>query len=183
MKRTSFITIVPALALALSLPGAAYGQSVTEKAAHALGVTPSAKGFIETVAISDMFEIESSKLAQEKADSSSKTFAAKMISDHTKTSSELKAIAAKAKVEVPTALDSSHQSKLDKLKSLNGADFDKQYDADQLAAHKDAVSMFERYAKGGDNKELKAFATKTLPHLKQHQKMAEGLQKSTTGQK
>ena len=75
-----------------------------------------------------------------------------MIKDHTGTSAELKAIAAKAKMEVPTALDSSHQSKLDKLKSLNGADFDKQYDADQLAVHKDAVSLFERYAKGGDNK-------------------------------
>jgi putative membrane protein len=183
MKRKPFVLVVPAVALAVSLSSAAYGQSVTERASQALGMTPSAKSFVETVAISDMFEIESSKLAQQKADSSSKTFAAKMISDHTKSSNELKAAAAKAKIEVPTALDSSHQSKLDKLKSLNGADFDKQYDADQLAAHKDAVSLFDRYAKGGDNADLKAFAAKTLPHLKQHQKMAEGLQKSTVGQK
>jgi putative membrane protein len=172
---------VVAVALVLAVP--AHAQSVGEKAASALGMTPSAKSFVETVAVSDMFEIESSKLAQQKADAQSKTFAAKMIKDHTGTSAELKPIAAKAKIEVPTALDSSHQSKLDKLKSLNGADFDKQYDADQLAAHKDAVSLFDRYAKGGDNKELKAFAAKHLPHLKTHLRMAEGLQKQTTGEK
>ena len=178
-------TILATAGLAVILASPVLAQSAAEKTGvnSVMGVAPKTEDFVSEAASSDMFEIESSKLAQEKADSSSKTFAAKMISDHTKTSSELKAIAAKAKVEVPTALDSSHQSKLDKLKSLNGADFDKQYDADQLAAHKDAVSMFERYAKGGDNKELKAFAAKTLPHLKQHQKMAEGLQKSTTGQK
>ena len=45
----------------------------------------------------------------------------------------------------------------------------------QLAAHKDAVSLFERYAKGGDNATLKAFAAKTLPHLREHLKMAEDL--------
>jgi putative membrane protein len=105
-----------------------------------------------------------------------------MIKDHTETSNELKAIAAKIKVDVPTALDRSHQSKLDKLKSLNGADFDKQYDADQLAAHKDAVSLFDRYAKGGDNADVKAFAKKTLPHLQEHLTMAQGLQNSKVGE-
>jgi putative membrane protein len=159
--------------VALGIAGPAHAQSATEKVSSALGMTPSTKSFIETVAVSDMFEIESSKLAQQKGDAQSKAFAGKMI--------KLKAIAAKAKVEVPTALDSSHQGKLDKLKSLNGADFDKQYDADQLAVHKDAVSLFERYAKGGDNKELKAFAATHLPHLKGHLKSAEGLQKQTTG--
>jgi putative membrane protein len=39
---------------------------------------------------------------------------------------------------------------------LSGADLDQHYDVDQLAAHKDTASLFERYAKGGDNKELKA---------------------------
>ncbi len=45
----------------------------------------------------------------------------------------------------------------------------------QVAAHKDAVSLFERYANGGENAELKAFAAKTLAHLQMHLKMAEDL--------
>ena len=174
--------IILALAIA-GLSSGAFAQSVTEKAASTLGMTPPPKASSKMPRSATCSRSNSSKLAQEKGDASVKTFAAKMIKDHTGTSSELKAIAAKAKVDVPTALDSSHQSKLDKLKSLNGEDFVKQYDADQLAAHKDAVSMFERYAKGGDNAQLKAFAKKTLPHLKQHLQMAEGLNKTTTGQK
>jgi len=51
---------------------------------------------------------------------------------------------------------------LDKLKGLNGADFTKQYDKDQVSAHKDAVSLFQRYAKGGDDAALKDWAGKTF---------------------
>ena len=57
------------------------------------------------------------------------------------------------------------------------ADFDKQYESDQQSAHKDAVSLFERYSKGGDNADLKSFAAKTLPHLQEHLKMAQDLRK------
>jgi hypothetical protein len=78
---------------------------------------------------------------------------------------------------IPTALDSSHQSKLDKLKGLNGADFTKQYNDMQVSAHKDAVSLFERYGKGGDNAKLKDWASKTLPALKHHLEMAQALNK------
>ena len=47
----------------------------------------------------------------------------------------------------------------------------------QVSAHKDAVSLFERYGKGGDNAELKTFANETLPTLKEHLKMAQDLEK------
>jgi len=47
----------------------------------------------------------------------------------------------------------------------------------QVSAHKDAVSLFERYSKESDNAELKAFAAKTLPYLQMHLKMAQDLAK------
>jgi putative membrane protein len=47
----------------------------------------------------------------------------------------------------------------------------------QVSAHKDAVSLFERYAKGGDNAKLKDWAGKTLPHLQHHLEMAQSLNK------
>ena len=134
-----------AIVVAISISaGAAFAQSVGEKTGvnSALGMAPKAADFVRLVAISDMFEIESSKLAQERADTSSKTFAARMVKDHTGTSTELKGIATKANFEVPGALDSSHQGKLDKLKGLQGADFDKEYDSMQVDAHKDAVDLF-----------------------------------------
>jgi putative membrane protein len=106
-----------------------------------------------------------------------------MITDHSKTSTELKGLvtSGKVKAEVPTMLDSSHQSKLDKLKKESGRDFSSQFDSDQVSAHKDAVSLFERYAKGGDNADLKDWAGKTLPALKHHLEMAQDLKRKTGG--
>ena len=73
---------------------------------------------------------------------------------------------------------SSHQSKLDKLKDKSGKDFSSDFNAMQVSAHKDAVSLFERYAKGGENAYLKDWAGKTLPALKHHLKMAQDLEEA-----
>ncbi len=170
-----------AAALLLLSPALHAQQSLAEKsgANSALGVTPTTKDFVAEVANSDMFEIESSKLAQANGDAKIKPFAEKMVADHRATSNELKSIAGGGKINVslPAALDKSHQSKLDKLKGLKGEDFVKEYESDQVSGHKDAVSLFERYSKGGDNASLKAFATKTLPKLQEHLTMAQNLQK------
>jgi putative membrane protein len=177
MKKLAVIT---ACALLSGLSGSAMAQSVGERTGvnAAVGVSPSTPDFVKEVAISDMFEIESSKLAVQKSDAATKTFANQMVTDHTKTSAELKAaVQGDSNAPFPTALDSSHQSKLDKLKSLNGAEFTKNYHDVQASAHKDAVSLFERYAKGGDNAKLKSWASTTLPALKHHLEMAQGLDK------
>ena len=123
------------------------------------GSAPAAQDFVNQVAISDMFEIQSSQLALSKqADADTKPFAEKMVQDHQKTSNELKALVDGGKV-----------------KAKNGKDFDQSYDQVQLKAHRDAVALFEAYAKGGDNGELKGWAGQTLPHLKEHLSMAEKL--------
>ena len=64
---------------------------------------------------------------------------------------------------------------LDELKAKNGKDFDASYDQIQLKAHQDAVALFDTYAKAGDNAELKGWAFRTLPHLREHLSMAEKL--------
>src|ERR1700709_1214432 len=137
------------------LAGPALAQSVGEKSGvnSTLGIAPTTADFVKEVAISDMFEIQSNTLAQDKGNAPEKSFAAQMVTDHTKTSTELKGLVSsgKVKAEVPSALDSSHQSKLDKLKGLNGGDFTKQYESDQVSAHTDAVNLFDRYSKGGEN--------------------------------
>jgi putative membrane protein len=177
MKKT--LLLVTCAAFAFAVPASA--QSVGEKTGvnSVLGITPKTEDFVKEVAISDMFEIESSKLAEQKGNASEKTFASQMVTDHTKTSADLKGLvsAGKVKADLPTALDSSHQSKLDKLKAAKPDDFAKEYADDQVSAHKDAVSLFERYAKGGDNADLKSWATKTLHDLKHHLDMAQALKK------
>jgi putative membrane protein len=169
------------MAAALSLMAAsAQAQSVGEKTGvnSALGISPSTPDFVSQAAISGMFEIQSSKLAETRAtDEGTKTFARQMVADHEKASAELKALAPEAApgVVLPTTLDRAHQATLDKLKDLQGGDFTAQYHDDQVEAHEDAVSLFERYAEGGDNPKLKAWAASTAPVLKHHLEMAEKL--------
>ena len=139
---------------------------------------PAAQDFVKKVAISDMFEIQSSQLALSKQpDKDTKPFAQKMVMDHQKTSKELKSLVdgGKVKATLPSALDAEHQKMLDDLKAKNGKDFDSSYDQIQVKAHQDAIALFDAYAKDGDDPELKRWAAKTLPHLKEHLTMAEKL--------
>lgn len=112
-----------------------------------------------------------------KGDAQEKAFTREMVTDHTKTTGDLKNFvdSGKVKATLPTSLDSSHQSKLDKLKAASGKDFSSDFKSDQVSAHKEAVSLFERYAKGGDNSELKDWAARTLPTLKHHLETAQEL--------
>jgi putative membrane protein len=164
------------------LAGPALAQSAGEKTGinSTLGIAPSTEDFVKEAAISDMFELQSSKLAEEKGTAEEKRFAGQMITDHTKTTNELKNLVegGKVKAQIPTKLDTSHQSKLDKLKNASGKHFSSDFNSDQVTAHKDAVSLFERYAKSGDNPELKGFAGKTLPTLRHHLEMAQELGKA-----
>jgi putative membrane protein len=169
-----------AIALACAMFAApAFAQSVTEKTGvnSALGISPSTADFIKEAAISDMFEIQSSQLALQQGDASTKAFATQMIADHKKTTSELESIVQNDPGEgsLPTQLDSTHQQMLDKLKGLHGQDFTRQYDSDQVSGHQDAVSLFQRYGKGGDVQALKIWASKTLPTLEHHLQMAQAL--------
>ena len=69
----------------LSIPAMAQGVGEKTGVNAMIGASPSTADFVKMAAMSDMFEIESSKLAEQKADANSKKFAAKMIEDHSKT--------------------------------------------------------------------------------------------------
>ena len=75
-------------------------------------------------------------------------------------------------------VSSASSSQSNKLAGEKGKDFDSDYASGQASGHKDAVSMFEDYAKSGDNKSLKRWAHATLPTLKMHFSRAEALDKS-----
>jgi putative membrane protein len=166
-------SVLATAALAQTRPNS---QSPTTTAAAP--AAPPAQEFVDKVAISDMFEVQAGQLALAKApDADTKPFAEKMVTDHQKTPSELKSLidGGKVKAKLPTALDSTHQKMLDDLKAKDGKAFDQAYDQSQLKGHQDAVALFESYAKGGDDPELKQWAAKTLPHLKEHLSMAQKL--------
>jgi putative membrane protein len=165
----------------LMLSTSAFAQSAAESTGvnSLVGVAPKTEDFVTEAATSDMFEIASSKLAVERADPATKAFAAQMITDHTKTSMDMKQLvdSGKVKAAIPATMTSSQKDMLDKLNGLQGDDFNKQYHSDQVSAHKDAVDLFKRYGEGGDNADLKSWAAATRPALEHHLMMAQDLDK------
>ena len=172
----------PVILSLMLLASPALAQSTGEKTGvnSLLGIAPKTEDFVKEAASSDMFEIQSSQLAAERSkDQATKTFAAHMIADHEKTTADIKGMITSGalKADVPMAMIPTHQKLFDALKDLQGDDFTKRYHDEQVTAHKDAVSLYQRYAKGGDNQGLKDWAAKTQPALEEHLKMAQALDK------
>lgn len=163
------------------VPLAVHGQSVGEKTGvnSALGISPSTQDFVTEAANGDALEIAAAKIAEQKGDPDEKKFADEMIADHTGTSEDLKGLvnSGEIKAKLPADLNDSSKKKLTELQDAKPNDFSRYYDPMQVKAHKDAVSLFERYAKSGDNAKLKAWAGKTLPTLQRHLQMAQSLKK------
>jgi putative membrane protein len=125
---------------------------------------------VNEAVIGGLFEVESSRLAIQKTDGLLKDFATQLVADHTKASEELASEAKAENFTVPSALDPATQEKIDKMEKLNTANFSNAHQ--QVLAHRDAVSLFERHAKGGDNVKLKTFAVTTLSTLQHHLDLA-----------
>lgn len=131
----------------------------------------SADAYVPAAAISDMFEIQSSKLASEKSQSAGvKDFARMLIADHTASTAKLKAALKSTNLQItpPTALDARRKGMIDNLKAASAADFDKVYLDQQTAAHREALTLHSGYAEDGENPALKQVASGLVPTIQKH---------------
>lgn len=127
--------------------------------------------FIERARASNAFEIESSRLALDKATQPAlKNFARMMIDDHTRADQKLVSVARGAgqapgeKVE----MEPKQRRQIENLTAASGAEFDKLYATAQLEAHQMAVQLYQTYSETGTDERLRQFAAETLPKLQQH---------------
>jgi putative membrane protein len=119
--------------------------------------------------------LELSKIAQNSENPDVKSFADRMVQDHTTANEELMTIATGLGTEVPKALDAEHQRMAQRLAGLHGKALDEQYMRDMVEDHNKAVTLFQTEERSGQSTELKQFTQKTLPTLQTHQKMAREL--------
>lgn len=128
--------------------------------------------FATEAALGGMLEVEMGKVATQKAsDEKVKQFGQRMVDDHTKANDDLKSIAAKNSMTLPTELDAKHKATLDRFSAMSGAAFDKAYVQDMIKDHQKDIADFQKEANSGSNDDLKSFASKTLPTLQDHLKM------------
>ena len=127
------------------------------------------RAYVENAAASDMFEMESSRLALQRATLPAvKTYAERMIEEHGKSSEELKAAALAAGIPLPPALPADKQAKLAALGRLNGEAFDRQYIADQRSGHQETLTKVNQYLAGAPAGPLRDHASKLTGVVQNH---------------
>ena len=140
--------------------------------------------FVVDAADGGLFEVQAAELSKTNASSVKvKELAEMMIKDHSKANEELKAIARKKNITLPTKLGDKNQKAFDKLTKLKGAEFDKEYADMMVSDHKEDIDMFQKEADKGYDGELKAWAAGKLATLKHHLSMAESTKEAVKNSK
>ncbi len=145
---------------------AAPSPSATAAAAKVSTLSAKDKDFLVSAASSGGWEVETGKLAEGKAQSDvTRKIAARMIAEHSKTNLEVVDLAKKKGLAIST-------ENIKAQRGLSGGPkFDKQYLTLTEQDHQQTVKAFEKEAASGNDSEVKAWAAKTLPTLKQHLSM------------
>ncbi|MEU1013792.1 DUF4142 domain-containing protein [Streptomyces sp. NPDC005890] len=165
------VSAVTAVALSPSAAFAASSPSPTGGPSHQ-DVT-----WMKTSAAGDLFEIQGGRLAQSHAHSAAvKQFGARLTSDHTKSSKDMKKLAAQWRVTLPTAPDGKERAELAQMARLHGAAFDKQYVKTEISDQKTDISDAKKEISSGSNQQVINEARKDLPVLQTHLKLAEQTQ-------
>ena len=127
------------------------------------------KDFLCTAAQGGMTEVELGKIAQANASSPDvKQFGSRMVADHSKADAELKTVAAKDNVEIPTKLDTKHQAMVDHMQHLSGPAFDKAYVNMMVRDHEKDASEFRQASANAQDPDVKTFASDTLKVIESH---------------
>ncbi len=135
---------------------------------------------LKQLAQAHLSEIALGKLAQDKAQSSEvKSFAKKMLDDHTKANDELKQLAQSKGVSLPVEADRQQQSVEKKLAALSGEKFDRQYmNHESTRALKDTHRLLERIHSKAEDANLKSYASKIIGTVETHQQLANDTRKN-----
>lgn len=135
------------------------------------------ENFVDEASAKGMAEIETAKLALDKGTAEDvKSFAQKMIDDHTKSNQKLAELAG----QHDDLQMSDEATLMDKAKAMilqlrDGENFDQAYANNQVVAHEQTIELYREYARNGENPELKKFAESTLKVLEQHLQHAQQL--------
>lgn len=173
--RTNKVRKVLGMVAVLALVFTALGQEpiVSNQTADEL--------FITAAAQVDVYEIGSSRLAVERAESQEvRDFAQRLIDDHTNTTQQLIAIAEELGVTPETETTAMNQLMLNHLQTLEGAAFEHAYLEQQVLAHEAAVGTFTIASDAVEDQALRDFVAENLPSLQEHLQMAQQMMQQST---
>ena len=168
--RATGLLVMLVLLLAALVPHIAYGQRGAD-------ISPPAAQFAAKAAAGGLAEVEMAKLAQKNAASAAvRDYAERMLADHGQANEQLRRIARIKGITLPAQPEAKQQAKLQELAAKRGAEFDVAYVEAMKQNHEEDVRLFESAAaETFPDPELRGFAMKLLPVLRQHLEMVDSL--------
>ena len=137
-------------------------QDITKKQEHDAE-------FMVNSSVNGSLEMELSRLAQQKATTPVvKDLATRLVQQHAEMSNALHSLADRKSIVLPTGLGKEQQEQMQKLAGLTGSQFDKQYLDALVDVHKDDVDSFDDMSEDAYDGDIRGFAAKYLPALKEH---------------
>lgn len=128
-----------------------------------------AQDFAQDAAAGGMMEVQLGQIAENNsATQSVKDFGKMMVEDHNKINDQLKDLASKKNVSLPTAVTNDQQKDIDKLTKETGAAFDKDYVSMMVKDHEKDIAAFKKAGAKIKDADFKDFIMKTLPTLQKH---------------
>ncbi|HEX8193758.1 MAG TPA: DUF4142 domain-containing protein [Allosphingosinicella sp.] len=166
------------LAAAASLSFAACSSAEMDSAAAGMAMpadpTPEQRApYVMMAASSDMYEIQSGQLAQQRSQNGQiRQFGAMLVQHHTQTTQQLMAAAQASGTPMPTGMMPLHAEMLRRLQAASASEFDRMFQMQQVTAHEMALALHRNYAQNGDAPALRQTAMAATPIIQQHLTLA-----------
>jgi putative membrane protein len=134
-----------------------------------------AAAFAQNMALDHLYDIEAGVLASQRGTATDiKKMGAVLVRDAASDDRQL-LLAVRGtypRINLPGALDKFHQQKIDRLRTLQGRDFDREFIMQQMEVQSATVANLSSYSRLGMHANLKAYAATTLPDAQQQLKNA-----------
>ena len=154
----------------------------TEKTAPLSALSASDRSFIIHMLASGQYEISAGAKAESKSNNSSiRTLAQHIVADHLKANSQLTNLASRKGLRIPVYPSVEQASMLAQLDSLSGVEFDNEFLRQQRTTHEQAISLLSAASNSADDRDLRDWATSTLPTIKSHFDMVNKLRGESIG--
>lgn len=159
----SRFSVLPLMVASFSFAGLALAQE--SPASKSSSLSEKDKTFMKKAAKGGIMEVAMGKLAEQNGQSDDvKSFGKRMVTDHSKANDELKSIAAKKGVKLPTKEPSEKWSS------------DKAYMDMMVKDHEKDLAEFQDEAKNGSDPDVKKFAEDTAKMVREHLDLAKQTQ-------
>jgi putative membrane protein len=102
-----------------------------------------------------------------------KKLGARYARDHTTAQANLRALALRLPVTLPTTPGAPNVSMVTRVEAQKGRNLDVAFVSSSVSGHKAAIAIYKKEESAGSNPAVKAYAAKYLPMLQTHLRMAE----------